>query len=564
MNGQALVPQVELNSLAAPAADGIIIHRKIKILEVNPTLAAMFGYEPGELIDDERTILDLIHPEARSLVLKHTLIRYERPYEAVGLCKNGTTLPIRILDQPLANQDSAIRAMMIQPVGGQKSPEEVLAALQQTRQQLADQLLKTTSQLRYANERLQLELDERAQMEAELRARVRQQRTVAELGQRALASTDLALLMTEAVTLAAQILEAEIAGIFELTPAKDGLVLTAGLGWSAGLVGQTTLELEADYPAGYALLANQPVIIEYLPTDGRFSLATLLYQHRVVSGLSLVIQGHQGPRGVLEVYTRRRRRFTEDDLHFLQAIANILSMAMERAWNETQLRAAALEQAALLREIHDRVRNNLQVILSLLNLQADYLADHQSRRILKQVQNRVRAMALIHEQLYGSRSLARIDFGAYIQALVGHLFRSYGAYARGLRFTVQAEELFLTMGAAVPCGLIINELVTNALQHAFPSGREGEVRFEVKQNDGLVELLVADDGVGFKAGAEEFNRATSLGLQLVKILVDQLDGRLEVVSYPGAAFRLTFATDSPHQYQAGQLKLEEIQCLPNF
>lgn len=529
------------NVFTMPTTDGIVIHRKIKILEVNATLAAMFGYETGELVDDERTILDLIVPEARSLVLKHTLIKYERSYEAAGLRKNGSTFPIKIVDQPLGNQDSAIRAMVIQPANGQKSVEDILAAVQESRQALADQLLKTTSQLRYANERLQLELDERAQMEADLRARVRQQRAVAELGQRALASADLALLMEDAVTIAAQVLEAELAGIFELSPAKDRLCLTAGVGWFSSVVGQTELELVADYPAGFAILAKQAVTVENLPFDSRFSEAGLLHRQQVVSGLSLVIQGRAEPLGVLEVHTTRRRRFNEDDRHFLQAIANILSMAIERTQHEIQLRAATLEQAAMLREIHDRVKNNLQVILSLLNLQtADCRTDPNAQRVLQAVQNRVRAMALIHDKLYGSASLNRIDFRDYIRALADHLFHSYGAYGRDLRFNVKADELFLPMEAAVPCGLIINELVTNALQHAFSPGRGGQVQIEFYKNgDGRFKLIVADDGSGFPAGLD-FRGTGTLGLQLVTMLVDQLTGAIELQPAAGTAFKITF------------------------
>jgi two-component sensor histidine kinase len=542
MDEQAQTYQIELNSIDAPATAGLVIHRKIKILEVNPILAAMFGYQPGELTDTERTILDLIYIEARGLVLKHTLIKYERPYEAVGLHKDGTTFAIRILDQPLAHPDSIIRAMVIQPIDEQKNPAQILASWPQTKQALADQLLKTTTQLRFANERLQLELDERAQMEADLRARVRQQQAVADLGQRALASPNLALLMTDAVTIAAQILEAELAGIFELTPAKDSLRLTAGAGWPAGLVGQTTLELTADYPAGYALLTKQPLMIENLSYDSRFSQAGWLHRHQVVSGLSLVIQSRQEPLGVLEVYTTRRRRFTEDDSHFLQAVTNILSMAWERAQNEDQLKTAAQQQEALLREIHDRVRNNLQVILSLLNLQAtDYRTSHQSKRVLQQAQNRIRAMALIHEKLYGAQSLAQIELGVYIEALLAHLFRSYQAYARDLSFKVQADELFLTMETAVPCGLIINELVTNALQHAFSDGQGGQVRVECYQNgDGRFRLTVADDGLGLSAGLD-FREADTLGLQLVKTLVDQLAGDIELLPAAGTAFKITFS-----------------------
>ena len=209
--------------------DGIIVHRKIKILNVNQTLAAMFGYEYSELKGGDLTILDLIEPEFRSLVLRNTLIKYGQPYDAVGLRKDGSTFSIKILDQSLEDQDTSIRTMTI--TTSQKHPQEISPGVQETRQNLKEELNRTTTQLRYTNERLQLELDERAQIEADLRVRARQQAAVAELGQRALVGTDLSVLMDEAVSLVAQTLQVEYVKIQELLSDSNVLLLRAGIGW---------------------------------------------------------------------------------------------------------------------------------------------------------------------------------------------------------------------------------------------------------------------------------------------------------------------------------------------
>ena len=216
----------------------------------------------------------------------------------------------------------------------------------------------------------------------------------------------------------------------------------------------------------------------------------------------------------------------------------------ERERAEEQIRASLQEKEVLLKEIHHRVKNNLQVISSLLNLQADSIGNEQIRFILQDSQNRVRSMALIHEKLYGSENLAQIDFGDYIRDLVGYLFRSQNAYARGLSAQVWADNILLDIDAAVPCGLIINELVSNTLKHAFPNGRNGEIVVEMTAGqDQQITLLVSDNGIGFPADVD-FRESESLGLQLVNTLVDQLGGNLELRSEQGTQVKLAFVYQS--------------------
>ena len=531
----------DLNSLSLPDYDGVIIHRKINILDLNQTLESMFGYDRAELA--EMSLLDLIVPEAQSIVLRNTLIKYERPYVTVGLRKDGSTFPIEIMDQALSEHGHSVRAMMIKDASGQLHSEEILAALQSTRQDLEEKLNRTTSQLRYANERLQLELDERAQMESEIRLRARQQAAVAELGQRALAGTDLSILLSDAVTLASDILQAPYAGIFKPTPNTNKFLLQAGVGWPNELIGLPSVDVTSDSLVGYAFQTNEPVVVADLRSETRFKQPVEFLQYHLVSGIDMVIQGQEQPFGVLSVYTIRQRRFTEDDLHFLHAIANILATAIQRKQSEQQLRASMQEKEVLLREIHDRVKNNLQVILSLLNLQSGYIEDGHAQNILQDIYSRVRSLALVHEKLYHSQSLAQIDFGEYLTDLVAHLFRTHRAVAREINLNLHANQVFLTMDTAVPCGLIINELVTNALTHAFPNGRGGEIRVGFTQDgEGRVKLSVADDGIGFPAGLD-IRETDSLGLQIVNTLVDQLDGTIELQPHQGTRFKITFTSD---------------------
>jgi PAS domain S-box-containing protein len=213
-----------------------------------------------------------------------------------------------------------------------------------------------------------------------------------------------------------------------------------------------------------------------------------------------------------------------------------------RKETENALRASLDEKVVLLKEVHHRVKNNLQVVASLLNLQAGQAHAPEVRDVLRDTQNRVHAMALLHESLYRSANLARIDFAAYLTDLCRHLQRSVGP-ADG-RVAVQAEiaPLGLALERAVPCGLLISELVTNALKHGFPEGRGGSVRIVVtRADDAQVVVQVRDDGVGLPPGFKT-SRADTLGLRLVANLAGQLQGHVAIADgeKQGAVCCVTF------------------------
>ncbi len=213
----------------------------------------------------------------------------------------------------------------------------------------------------------------------------------------------------------------------------------------------------------------------------------------------------------------------------------------ERKQTEARVEATLREKEVLLREIHHRVKNNLQIISSLLNLQAGFISDEQARKVYKESQDRVRSMALLHAILYQSRNLAAIDFAQYVRRLTLHLLHSYAAAARGIRVDIDVHPVQFGMETAIPCGLIINELVSNALQHAFPKDRGGEIRIELHPNpDSTYTLGVRDDGVGLPVSID-FRDPQSLGLQLVSTLSNQLEGQMEMRRSDGTAFQLTFS-----------------------
>jgi len=212
----------------------------------------------------------------------------------------------------------------------------------------------------------------------------------------------------------------------------------------------------------------------------------------------------------------------------------------ERIRSEKAIQASLQEKEVMLREIHHRVKNNMQVISSLFNLQAGKTVNPEYREILKEGQARIQAMSLVHEKLYQSRDLSKIDLAGYIQSLAIHLFHVYLADPDQVRLETDFEEVLLDLNSAVPCGLILNELISNSLKHAFPEGRKGLIRIGLKRgSDGTIILRVADDGIGFPKDLD-FRQLESLGLQIAKLLVGQIEGMIELDRTNGTAFTVTF------------------------
>jgi PAS domain S-box-containing protein len=205
------------------------------------------------------------------------------------------------------------------------------------------------------------------------------------------------------------------------------------------------------------------------------------------------------------------------------------------------------EKESLLKEVHHRVKNNLQVISSLVRLQLAQVDNPVTQAALRDMQNRVGAMALLHETLYQSGSFARVDLPTYFRSLCSRLFRSMVMDPASIQLRLDVAPVSLDVSQAVPCGLVINELVSNCLKHAFPGGLAGEVRVEVQPVAGspALRLRVADNGVGLLAEFD-LQQLRSLGLQLVSDLVGQLQGRLEIERGPGAVFDVVFTPKTAH------------------
>ncbi len=291
--------------------------------------------------------------------------------------------------------------------------------------------------------------------------------------------------------------------------------------------------------------------------------------------------------GAIIINSLKKHAFDQDDLKLLEIVSNQISVAVNNAKQaeelklardeldlrvnqrtadllrintlleheihdrkvaEEQIKKSLDEKDVLLKEIHHRVKNNLQLISSLISLQSEYFQDEKAVEMIEESQNRIRTLAMIHEQLYQSPDLARIDIGLYIQELTANLFNSYQVDPSQINADVDVSGVLLDINKAIPCGLIINELVSNSLKHAFPNGRQGKVMVRLFTNNSTedssdvpYDLVIRDDGIGFPEEID-YKHTDSLGLQLVNTLTKQLKGNIELDTSNGTEFRITFSS----------------------
>jgi PAS domain S-box-containing protein len=215
----------------------------------------------------------------------------------------------------------------------------------------------------------------------------------------------------------------------------------------------------------------------------------------------------------------------------------------ERRRAEERLKESVREKEVLLQEIHHRVKNNMTVISSLLKLQADKVRDKQYREMFNESINRIKTMALIHENLYRSADLSKIVFSDYLKDMAENIYGSYGMDAHKAHLIKELEKITLPLNTSIPCGLIVNELLSNSLKYAFPDDRRGEIRVALRKNDNdEVELMISDNGVGLPMDLD-FKNTGSLGLNIVNALVRQIGGNIELHREQGAEFLITFRSD---------------------
>jgi two-component sensor histidine kinase len=356
-----------------------------------------------------------------------------------------------------------------------------------------------------------------------LRLRIRQQELLAELGVLALQGTNLIGMLNHTARMTAEGLGAEYCKVMEYIPAEGRLLVRAGVGWGEGVVGHATVGADLASPAGYALRTGKPVISNHLENEQRFRTPELLIEHGVRRAMNVILQGDGSPFGVLEVDSRSEGEFGEHDIAFLQGAANILGMAIEQQQYQRKLQAALDRHQVLLREVNHRVKNSLQVVSSMLHLQANAVGDPVLSERLTEASTRISAVGRAYERLAYNADYEHIGLVAYLREVTEDLATAVAPCKIHLD---APEEVQFAADRAILVALIVNELVSNAGKYAYPDCPGGAIWvrvFPMEKNEVLIS--VRDEGVGLPG---DFDPAISkrLGTRLIKALAKQLDAQL--------------------------------------
>lgn len=368
-----------------------------------------------------------------------------------------------------------------------------------------------------------------------LRLRVRQQELLADYGVQALKGTPFPQLLHEAATVVALGLKAEFAKVLKYQPEENRFLVCAGVGWEPGVVGVATIGADTQSPAGYALKTGKAVISNHLDIEERFRTPELLLQYGIRRAMNVILEGDGSPFGVLEVDSRSEGEFSESDIVFLQGVANILGMAIERQRMEGNLRAALDRQQLLLKESNHRVNNSLQIVASMLHLQSTNAENPDLRRELREAGSRIAAVARAHQRLYSSNRIESLDLGVYL----ADVCKDLNASIPDCEINVSAEEgIIKPTDRAVAVALLVNELVSNAIKHAYP-GAQCRIWVSLSRKPASTLLTVRDEGIGLPVDFD-LKAGRRLGMRLVNAFTKQLQGDLQVVRRnPGTEFVVT-------------------------
>ncbi len=348
---------------------------------------------------------------------------------------------------------------------------------------------------------------------AAVAVRLKQLTLVAECGLFALREPDTAAILDRACAASADGLGTQYAKILRYRPESRDFLVIQGVGWRDGVVGHATIEGDLASPAGYAMQTRQPVISTQLSAETRFRTPALLREHNVHRAMNVLIgEASSQPFGVLEADSTARDAFTADDLAFLQALANVVFAALQRQRDAEAQARLLRDKDALMQEVHHRTKNSLQIVHTMLQLQARSVPPGGEKDRLNDAASRIMTVAAVHRQLHEEGAVEQVDLASYLRGLVSDLWRSLAPADGSRLIAVEVEPMLLAPQQATPIGLITVELVTNALKY----GR-GATTVTVATAGPLVTVTATDEGPGFPAG---FGPAASrsLGMRLIVAL----------------------------------------------
>ena len=344
----------------------------------------------------------------------------------------------------------------------------------------------------------------------EVALRLAQQELVAEFGLFALATGPPQRLLDEACRIAAEGLGTKFAKVLSYREAVDDFLVVAGVGWHAGVVGHSTLGSGLDSPAGHALHTGEPTLSNHLAEEERFRVPALLAEHGVQSAINVIIGAvNDQPFGVLEVDSTRRHDFVQADTSFLKALANVLAAGLLRVEAEEAKDALLRDKDLLMREVHHRVKNSLQLVRTMLGLQSRG-ASEETRSQLDNAAGRIMSIAAVHHRLYEGGSVMEGDAALYLRGLLDDMTAMFDGALPDPRIELTVEPMMLPADSLTPLGLVVTELVTNAVKYGG-----GRIAVGVSRMGAGLQVIVEDEGDGF--GTEGEGRG-GLGMRLVTAL----------------------------------------------
>jgi two-component system, sensor histidine kinase PdtaS len=362
----------------------------------------------------------------------------------------------------------------------------------------------------------------------ELRYRLRQQSLLGEFGRFAMQTRDFRKILQRATELCASGLQAEFAKVLEYEPDEMRLMVRAGVGWAPGTIDAVSLAADMGSPAGYAYRTGESVISNHLKAETRFRTPPLLADHGVRRAVNVLIEkGGEGKAffGVLEVDSAEPGQFDTGDAEFLAGFAGLLGIAIERQQADARLQEALQHQALLTREMSHRVKNSLTSVVGLLRVQARSAQSEDVKNALEDASLRVSTIAEVHDHLWRSSHVGFVELADFMTELCKKLRGNTQKHT----LHCHADAMLLAADHAIPLGLLINELVTNAVKYAYPDG-SGEIEVSAREIDGYLHVEVSDHGTGLPEGFDIEQPRASLGFKVVTGMVRQLHGHLKIAN----------------------------------
>ena len=501
----SLTPAVAANEIVSNITNFLVITDCSKHIKyVNPVAMKLLGYIEAEIIGKE---VEMILPEYGTADSSWVNKGYKKDFETILKTRNGDYIPI-LLSESFIRKKSAVLGILYMGTDIRERK-----AVEREKRAVAIQTIQRQSVL------LELYKEDISNLETTLKR------------------------LTETVSKTLQVDRVSV-WLFN----KEKTVLKCSDIYNLHEDShETGSQLEAqDYPRYIdALMASHNITAEdALRHMDTMELAeSYLKPNRIISVMDVPIWLHREMVGVLcheQINNMRKWTFEEQD--FAASISYIISLALEaskRDMAQKQIINSLEEKNVLLREIHHRVKNNMQIISSLLSLQSSTIKNPEMRDIFMESQNRVKSMSMIHEQLYQTDDIAKIDFKIYVNGLIKSLFQIYSFGLKRIEWNVNVEDVKLDIETAIPCGLIINELVSNSLKHAFNEAHDGKITVNMRKDKNLITMEVSDNGIGLPANFE-VEKASTLGLKLVTTLVDQLEGNMVIDRSKGTSYKITF------------------------